>query len=160
MCICFFVLRSNATVFQSDIVGFTKLCSTLKPSDVCCFLHDLYQRYDEFSQLRGVEKIETIGFVCFFFSLCIFLLELKTKKKIKNKKFRDAYICVQFDDAPDPILHFAVDVLQIHKLFRKDYTVKRNVMELRQSINLSDDDKEEPKISVDVRGNTKTHKIY
>ena len=67
---------NHATVFQSDIVGFTKLCSTLSPSDICYFLHDLYQRYDSFSHLRKIEKIETIGFACIIFICILFFVFL------------------------------------------------------------------------------------
>jgi len=54
-------INRHATVFQSDIAGFTKLCSSLKPEHVVAMLHEIYKRYDDLTKELKIEKIETIG---------------------------------------------------------------------------------------------------
>ena len=68
-------------------IGFTKLSSSLKSSEVVSLLHQLYEYYDSFAKECEVEKIETIG---------------------------DAYICVVFDGSTDKILQFALKVVDTH----------------------------------------------
>ncbi|ETO30429.1 hypothetical protein RFI_06691, partial [Reticulomyxa filosa] len=78
----------SATVFQSDLMGFTELSSQLDPSFVVSLLHLLYAKYDAFATQFNVEKIETIG---------------------------DAYICVSFAGPPEPVINFALNVASLHK---------------------------------------------
>jgi len=76
---------NNATIFQSDLVGFTKFCSTKTPSEIVVFLNELYVQLDEMCVAFGLEKIDTIG---------------------------DAYICISFTGSPDPILEFALKLVE------------------------------------------------
>eukprot|EP00418_Pyrodinium_bahamense_P089806 CAMPEP_0179040458 /NCGR_PEP_ID=MMETSP0796-20121207/15658_1 /TAXON_ID=73915 /ORGANISM="Pyrodinium bahamense, Strain pbaha01" /LENGTH=385 /DNA_ID=CAMNT_0020736805 /DNA_START=96 /DNA_END=1253 /DNA_ORIENTATION=+ len=53
--------RDLATVFFSDIVGFTAICSRLTAEKVLDMLHRLYCKFDRLSAEFGVFKVETIG---------------------------------------------------------------------------------------------------
>ena len=51
----------NASVLFADIVGFTKITSTLDADTIVGALNSLYSRIDERAKRDGIEKIKTIG---------------------------------------------------------------------------------------------------
>lgn len=51
----------NASVLFADIVGFTKITSTLDAGTIVGALNSLYSRIDERAKREGIEKIKTIG---------------------------------------------------------------------------------------------------
>jgi guanylate cyclase, other len=49
------------SVFFSDVVGYTTMCSTLPANKVSSMLDRLYTRFDALCARHGITKIDTIG---------------------------------------------------------------------------------------------------
>lgn len=52
---------AEATILFADLVGFTRLSTTVSPEELVVLLNRLFSRFDELSGRFGVEKIKTIG---------------------------------------------------------------------------------------------------
>jgi class 3 adenylate cyclase len=50
-----------ATIVQSDLCGFTKIASGLKPTEVVKFITEIFGLFDDLTNEFGVYKIETVG---------------------------------------------------------------------------------------------------
>ena len=53
--------RENVSVFFSDVVGFTRLSSTMSAAKVASMLDRLFRRMDSLGREYGMEKIDVIG---------------------------------------------------------------------------------------------------
>ncbi len=51
----------EATIFFSDLVGFTPLAASLPPGDLVRFLNEVFSEMDKLAGEHGLEKIKTIG---------------------------------------------------------------------------------------------------
>ena len=52
------------TIIFCDIVGFTDMCKTVEPIVVMEFLNQLYQRFDELSDIYDVYKVRSLLMAC------------------------------------------------------------------------------------------------
>ena len=89
-----------ASIFFSDIVGYTKLSSEMTPIEVMKMLNDLYTKFDVLAAKHKVYKLETIG---------------------------DAYIAIggapqicPGPEAAERVALFALDAIEVAKNYRTD----------------------------------------
>ena len=89
-----------ASIFFSDIVGYTKLSSEMTPIEVMKMLNDLYTKFDVLADKHKVYKLETIG---------------------------DAYIAIggapqicPGPEAAERVALFALDAIEVAKNYRTD----------------------------------------
>ena len=52
---------SSVSIIFTDMKGFTKFSSTVTPSELVVFLNNMYNRFDEISELCSIFKVEIIG---------------------------------------------------------------------------------------------------
>ncbi len=52
---------SDCSVMFVDIVGFTKISSTMPPDELVKYLDEIFSSFDELTSAAGLEKIKTIG---------------------------------------------------------------------------------------------------
>lgn len=55
------VMRDCASLFYSDVAGFTRLCAGLSACDVAQLLDSLFRRLDHLAYLHGVQKVDVVG---------------------------------------------------------------------------------------------------
>ena len=53
--------HAAATVLLANLVGFTTLCSHIRPEEVVRLLNEVFSAFDELVERRGLEKIKTTG---------------------------------------------------------------------------------------------------
>lgn len=64
----------DATCFFSDMVGFTKMSSTMSASELVELLNDIVSKFDELCNYHELEKIKTIGDAyCKYDTTCILI---------------------------------------------------------------------------------------
>lgn len=57
----FEVSNDECTILMADIVGFTKLASSVPPRELIVMLDRIFARYDACAEAHGLEKLKTIG---------------------------------------------------------------------------------------------------
>ncbi|EFC39675.1 predicted protein [Naegleria gruberi] len=93
----------DMTCFFSDMVGFTKMSSTLNPTQLVGMLNNVVNGFDALIDKHNLEKIKTIG---------------------------DAYFCVggiklsEKDDHPERTLKFAIDVFQVVRSYNEEHRLE------------------------------------
>ena len=55
------ISRPSASLFFSDVVGFTTISSSLSPDKVSRMLDNLFKRLDRLAYLHGVQKVDVVG---------------------------------------------------------------------------------------------------
>ena len=55
------ISTTTTSLFYSDIVGFTRISSTLSAAKVSRMLNDLFKRLDRLAYLHGVQKVDVVG---------------------------------------------------------------------------------------------------
>lgn len=51
----------SASILFADLVGFTPMSSAIEPGEVITMLNEIFTEFDEMVEVRGLEKIRTIG---------------------------------------------------------------------------------------------------
>jgi len=97
----------QTTVFESDIVGYTKMVSSLTATETLNLLNLIFSRFDQVAHALGVEKIETIG---------------------------DAFMVCIFDGPPDPILDFALTLVPVLAACNEEMLPPKQRMQMRMGI--------------------------
>jgi class 3 adenylate cyclase len=108
----------DCTVFESDIVNYTRLVGSWRPVQTLNLLNFLFSQFDRAALESGVEKIETIG---------------------------DAFMAVLFHGEPSPILNFALQLKGIMKnLNYKQFCTAPNASEAPEEDSSNVNTKPEP----------------